>query len=315
MGMSLKIIASSSSGNCALLCTDQCKLLIDAGLSARRIDGLLAGAGVALRELDAVIVSHEHSDHICGLRGLARQPGLKVLANPATAQAIQPSLKRQLSWQLFETGSVFRFRDLEITTFAIPHDAYDPVGFVFSTGGTDLFHPRRTLAWVTDLGFVPKLVCERVRSADVLVLESNHDLNLLDESSRPWSLKQRIKSRHGHLSNQAALEFVTSQPGASWERIYLGHLSKECNCPNIVRQLFDNAEHGLVVPQTTTDAPAQPSQQSMAPSPAPPPLAAAPTSSAPPINSAATDSPPKPLYRREVQVIDPANGVMPLLEW
>ncbi len=239
MGMSLKILGSSSSGNCALLCTDRCKVLIDAGFSARKLQGMLAEAGESIQDIDAVFLTHEHGDHTAGLKGLARYEGLDIFANEDTARAVQVQIKRPLNWKLFETGTLFSFHDLEVRSFAMPHDAYDPVGFLFSHGGQDLFHPRRTLAWTLDLGYVPNLVREHVVTADVLVLEANHDVALLDaDTKRPWSVKQRIKGRHGHLSNQTALEFVKEAANAQWQRLFLAHLSKDCNQTGLVEDLF-----------------------------------------------------------------------------
>lgn len=230
------ILGSSSSGNCALLITPNCRVLIDMGLPARKLNELLAPTGISLAEVDAVFITHEHSDHICGLAGLLRHPHVQVYANRETARAAQVRLRFRPTWNFFETGSTFTFRDLEVCTFSIPHDASDPVGFVFSiTTG----EKRQKLAWCTDLGYVPELVRERIRGADVLVLESNYDPDMLDrDHRRPFSLKQRIKSRHGHLSNFAAHELLRTTENASWRRVYLAHLSKECNDVQLVRDTF-----------------------------------------------------------------------------
>jgi len=239
MAMRLQILGSSSSGNCALLETAGARVLIDAGFSARRIGDLLSACGVELSSLDAVLLTHEHGDHSCGLRGLKRYGVPALFANAATIAGLSAEVRVGLPWKVFETGTTFRFRDLEICTFLVPHDAMEPVGFVIRTGGEDLFHPQRTLGWVTDLGFVPELVRERVRGCDLLVLEANHDHELLDrDTKRPWAVKQRIRGRHGHLSNDSAREFLDAEPKAGWNRVLLGHLSKDCNDPALVsRQL------------------------------------------------------------------------------
>lgn len=241
MGLSFQILGSSSAGNCALLCTASCNVLIDAGFSARKIASLLEASHLKLGDLDAVFITHEHGDHVQGLAGLARQEGIRFFANRGTAAAINGEVGGTARWQLFETGSTFAFSDLTVTSFSIPHDATDPVGFVFACGsGEDLFSPRLQLAWVTDLGYIPQLVAERVKEVQVLVLEANYDAEMLDrDEKRPWSLKQRIKSRHGHLSNEAAASFVRKQPNARWRKVFLAHLSRECNDAELVRQQFD----------------------------------------------------------------------------
>lgn len=247
MGLRFKILGSSSSGNCALLVTDNSRILIDAGFSGKRIGEMLEEAGESLDGLDAVFLTHEHSDHVKGVPGLIRyRRDLPVFANRGTAEAVNRRLRRRACWQLFQTGSRFAFRDLAVEAFTIPHDAYDPVGFTFSTGdGEDLFSPCRKLAWVTDLGYAPDLVREKIRDVDLLVLESNHCVKLLQESGRPWSLKQRIAGRHGHLSNEAARDLLASVANPGWQRVFLAHLSDECNSLEAVRGVFSLANgHG-----------------------------------------------------------------------
>lgn len=237
--MDLHILGSSSSGNCAVLQTAQCRILIDAGFSGRRIRAMLEAVGLTLDDIDAVFITHEHSDHIAGLRGLASQPQLKFFANADTARVIQRKLPRPLEWHTFATGSCFQFCDLEVSSFSLPHDAADPVGFLFTSGEDTLFSPRRTLAWCTDLGYVPRTVAESVRQADCLVIESNHDTELLEsDERRPWSVKQRISGRHGHLSNQAAFDFLSSIERPRWRQVFLGHLSRDCNELSLVERLF-----------------------------------------------------------------------------
>jgi phosphoribosyl 1,2-cyclic phosphodiesterase len=239
MAMRFCILGSGSAGNCAFLQTDGCRALIDAGFSARRLGEMLAGIGESFATLDAIFLTHEHGDHAAGLAGLRKFPDLKVFANAATANSVQLGLEHRLDWQIFETGSRFRFADLTIDAFPVPHDAADPVGFVFSTGNGDFVSPRRSLGWLTDLGHAPALVQHRVREVDVLVLEANYDDQMLrDDTKRPWSVKQRIAGRHGHLSNQGAREFVSSVAGAAWRDVYLAHLSRDCNSLAAVEREF-----------------------------------------------------------------------------
>ena len=240
--MLLQILGSSSSGNCALLVTEQCRVLIDAGFSTRKTCAFLEANGESINSIDAIFLTHEHSDHTAGLTGLSRIPHIRTFANFSTAKAIQDSLKRKANWQIFETGRTFCFRDLEITSFPVPHDALDPVGFVFASGGEDLFNPRRSIAWCLDLGHIPQLVKEHVRPVNVLVLEANYETDMLDEDQqRPWSVKQRIKSRHGHLSNASALEFLRTESEPGWEKVFLVHLSKNCNDVSLLSSLIDQS--------------------------------------------------------------------------
>lgn len=231
MAMRLCILASGSSGNSALLTTEQARVLIDVGLSPRKLRALLHDAGTRLEEIDAVFLTHEHGDHAGGLEGLAKWPHIKVFANAGTVHALRPRLEHSPAWQVFETGSRFRHRDLEIDAFPVPHDAQDPVGFRFSTGfEDDLLCPRHSLAWLTDLGHVTENVRDRVRECDTLVIEANHCPVMLKAClKRPWSTKQRISGRHGHLSNEAARDLLDGVASPRWRNVFLTHLSRDCN--------------------------------------------------------------------------------------
>src|SRR5580692_10798539 len=236
MAMRFCILGSGSSGNSALVVTEGTRILLDAGFSARRLGNLISAAGESIEQVDAVFVTHEHSDHMSGIESLKKFPNLKFFANSSTAKAVQKDLTWSPQWQIFETGSSFRFRDLEIQSFSIPHDAQDPVGYCFTTGiDGDMFSPRRTLAWVTDLGHAPQVVRERIRESDVVVVEANHCPKMLEaDPRRSWSLKRRISGRHGHLSNERMNELLSSVASPRWRRIYLAHLSRDCNSRDAV---------------------------------------------------------------------------------
>ena len=241
MSGEFQILGSSSGGNCALLSTGHSKVLVDVGFSAKRIGSLLEAVGESLDAIDAVFLTHEHSDHAQGIRGLAKRADLPVFANRDTAEAVQAKLSKPVNWQVFQTGTNFSFRDLRVRSFALPHDAYDPVGFTFNWGEVgDLFSPPRSLAWVTDLGYVPEHVREHIRNVQTLVIEANYDEDLLErDERRPWSTKQRIRGRHGHLSNHAAYELVEElSKNSILEKVYLAHLSKDCNQVDLVRDKF-----------------------------------------------------------------------------
>lgn len=250
MSADFKILGSSSSGNCALLRTMHSKILIDAGFSGRRIGQLLEETGESVDSIDAVFLTHEHNDHAQGLRGLSKRADLPVFANRDTADAVQSKLTRRMNWQIFQTGTQFRFRDLEIRSFQLPHDAYDPVGFTFSWGEEgDLFARPGSLAWIIDLGYVPEHVREQIRRVETLVIEANYDERLLEkDEKRPWSTKQRIRGRHGHLSNEAALDCVRSLlAGSLLKKIFLGHLSKDCNTVALVQETFEQLSTKLQI--------------------------------------------------------------------
>lgn len=221
------ILGSGSGGNCAYLETPGARLLIDAGFSGKQIRERLASIGRSPETLTGILVTHEHGDHIQGLGVISRKLDVPVYCNRLTREAAEASLGCRLKSVLFQTGAVFEIGDVTIETFSVPHDAQDPVGFLFRTAGGNV-------GFLTDLGHATKLVLERVRPAHALVLEANHDLKLLQQDiKRPWSTKQRILSRHGHLSNDAAADVAAEVVSSTLSHIYLGHLSRDCNRPEL----------------------------------------------------------------------------------
>jgi len=231
VAVNLTILGSGSSGNCAYVETAEARVLVDAGFSGRQTRQRLAGIGRAPENLTAIFITHEHSDHITGLVGLADKLRIPVYCNRATKEEIERLLGVTPEFRLFTTGGTFEVGDITVETFTIPHDAQDPVGFLLRT-------PTANLGFATDLGYVPRLVAERIRAAHALVLEANHDIKMLQDCPRrPWSLKQRILSRHGHLSNEAAADCTADIMTANLRHLYLGHLSSECNKPELARRV------------------------------------------------------------------------------
>lgn len=231
------MLGSGSSGNSALVATNHCKILVDGGLSARQIALRLEQCGVLPQQLDGILLTHEHGDHVCGLEVFCRKFDLPIYANGLTAESVRcdSALDRHRNWRIFRTGAEFSICDIMVQTFPVPHDAVDPVGFAFYAGAS-------SLGFITDLGYATKMIVERLRQVHTLVIETNHDEKLLqNDPHRPWPVKQRIQSRHGHLSNRAAAEVIAELLPAKIERVVLGHLSRDCNTQELALQAVHEA--------------------------------------------------------------------------
>ena len=239
--LSLTVLGSGSGGNCSLVATSQCRILIDAGFSARQIAQRLESSGISPASLDGIFITHEHNDHVAGLEVFCRRFSIPIYANFRTAETLRHGwLADYSAWNLFEPGLSFLLKDIEIQSFYVPHDAVDPGAFVFT--GDD-----GSIGFLTDLGYAPKLALERIRNVHTLVIETNHDERLLQEDpKRPWSVKQRIMSRHGHLSNDAGAKLVAEIAGNRLRRVVLGHLSRDCNRPDLALEAMErNGVRGL----------------------------------------------------------------------
>lgn len=241
------MLGSGSAGNSALIATDYCRILVDGGLSARQIVVRLEQCGVSPQQLDGVLLTHEHGDHVCGLEVLCRRVPVPLYCNAQTAEAIRSvALADYNNWRIFRTGAEFSICDIHVETFTVPHDAVDPVGYAFHAAD-------RGLGFITDLGYATKMLIERLREVHTLVIETNHDEKLLqNDPVRPWPVKQRIMSRHGHLSNEAAAGVIEQLLPGKVERVVLGHLSRDCNSPELaagaVRALIErNGRENLEV--------------------------------------------------------------------
>src|SRR5579862_4171090 len=235
IGLRISILASGSSGNITLLETEKTRLLVDAGLGKRETLARLAAVGRDVEHIDGILITHEHSDHCNGLPqmlGLWKAP---LYVTEQTMDALNRALPDRLAKRLrgvekIQAGQHFMVGDIDVHAFQIPHDAADPIGFTFRTNGTKM-------ALVTDLGYMPELVKVHLRDADCLLLESNHDLDMLKVGPYPWVVKQRVMSRTGHLSNNAVGDYLADPEGFDGRARYLvlAHISQENNNPDVVK--------------------------------------------------------------------------------
>jgi phosphoribosyl 1,2-cyclic phosphodiesterase len=284
--MRMTVLASGSKGNSTLIATHRTRILVDAGLSCREILKRMQIAGEDPRSLDAILITHEHQDHVQGVAVLARKLGIPVYftemthrawvrwlrpskrmtyaawlrqrqqgaaageasnASPAVAAIADepeaelcepPSVERDPasipSVAYFEAGKRFVVGDIDVEPFTIPHDAADPVGFVFEGEGV-------RIGFATDLGYMPANARQALRRCDLLMLESNHDTEMLRDGPYPWSVKQRVMSRVGHLSNEAAAEFLERNYDGQAAYVILGHLSESNNLPALARVSAERA--------------------------------------------------------------------------
>ncbi len=231
----ISILASGSSGNCTLLETQRTRLLVDAGLGKKETLRRLAAIEQHIDRLDGILISHEHTDHIGGLPLLASYWRTAVYITEATQDEVGRLLPEGMGKRLdrverIRAGQRFAVGDIEVVPFSIPHDAADPLGFTFRVNGVKV-------ALVTDLGYLPELVKHHLRGTRCLILESNHDLEMLKVGPYPWHVKQRVMSRTGHLSNYCVAEFLADPDGfdAAPRFLVLAHLSENNNNPDVAR--------------------------------------------------------------------------------
>lgn len=221
--LEVTILASGSGGNAALVRTETASFLVDAGLSTKELTTRLGACGVEPRDLCAILVTHEHGDHARGLAQWSKKHATPIYCNRQTAAILRDKVTDFGGWKIFESGADFDLEGTSVRSFLVPHDAVEPVGFVINRGG-------RSFGFLTDLGHVTTLVIESLRGVDALLIEANYDEALLEkDTKRPWAIKQRIQSRHGHLSNGAAAETVSHIRHGGLGHLLLGHLSRDCN--------------------------------------------------------------------------------------
>ncbi len=224
MGFRFTVLGSGSTGNATIVQGSGHTIMVDAGLSAKKLDGLMKDQGISGDEVEALFVTHEHSDHIKGLGAFARKYNLPIFANKATWQAMDKHVGNIAAEKrvYIETGEELCFGDLKVQSYPISHDAAEPVGYCFVENGVKL-------SLATDLGYVSDKVRDAIIDSDVLVLESNHDTEMLRMGRYPWNIKRRILSDIGHLSNNAAGEALIELMTDRTKRVYLAHLSLDHN--------------------------------------------------------------------------------------
>lgn len=266
----MTVLASGSKGNSTVVATQRTRILVDAGLSCRELLKRMHIAGEDAHALDAILITHEHQDHVQGVAVLARKLGIPVYftemthrawvrwlhpqkrmtyaewlrrrqepaepiqSAPEEAESAGPDPAAIPSVAFFEAGKRFAVGDIAVEPFTIPHDAADPVGFVFEGEGV-------RIGFATDLGYMPANARQALRGCDVLLLESNHDTEMLRDGPYPWSVKQRVMSRVGHLSNEAAAEFLERNYDGQAAYIVLAHLSESNNLPALARVSAERA--------------------------------------------------------------------------
>ncbi|HUX08875.1 MAG TPA: MBL fold metallo-hydrolase [Acidobacteriota bacterium] len=250
------VLGSGSSGNATLIRSERTSILIDAGFSHRQLKLRMASVGWDPARLDAVIISHEHTDHICGLRVLCKRHSMPVFSAEATFASRRFDEMGLTRIEHVNAGEEFSIGDLDIKPFSVPHDAADPLGFIVRCNGMTLGH-------VTDLGYAPELTARSLQECNILVLESNHDPDMLLYGPYPWPIKQRILSRTGHLSNSASSELLAKVASSDLAVVFLAHLSQQNNTPELALQAHTKvvgAAAGLYGPEIVVTAQHAPSR-------------------------------------------------------
>ena len=225
MGLSFTLLGSGSSGNATLVSDGDTNILVDVGLSGRETAKRLRECGLEPDKISAIIVSHEHGDHCRGVGPFTKDLDIPVFMTDGTMSNSGMILDSRKHRRI-NSGESFEVYGLLVTCFSVPHDSADPLGFVIEKNGIKI-------GIALDLGFLSNLVLERLRGCDGIVLESNHDVQMLKVGPYPWSLKQRVMSRRGHLSNDSVAQFLENDYDGQAEHIVLAHLSKKNNLPEL----------------------------------------------------------------------------------
>lgn len=228
MGIKFCSLSSGSSGNCQYIETENSRILIDAGFSGKRIESLLSSIGVCPTTLDGIFVTHEHIDHTKGVGVFSRRYDLPIYANNNTWIGMNNTIGKisEKNTKVFKTEEFLDIKDITINPILINHDALEPVGYV-------LFYKKVKISIITDTGWVNDNMIEKIKNSNFYLMESNHDVNMLKYGNYPWSLKQRILSQHGHLSNDDAADVLGEVLSGNGETVLLGHLSQDNNRPDL----------------------------------------------------------------------------------
>ncbi|MBC1372800.1 MBL fold metallo-hydrolase [Listeria booriae] len=238
------ILASGSSGNATLIETANQTILVDCGLSGKKIENLFSEVGRSMTDVDAILVTHEHVDHIKGLGVLARRYEVPIYANAKTWAAMEPSIGEINSAQKFQFDmeTVKSFGSLQVESFGVSHDAAEPMFYIFHSG-------KKKFVMITDTGYVSDRMKGHIANADAYLFESNHDVGMLRMGRYPWNVKRRILGDEGHVSNEDAGIAMSEVIGDATKRIYLGHLSKDNNMKDLARMSVSQtlASEGIIV--------------------------------------------------------------------
>jgi len=231
MAITLSVLGSGSRGNATFIKTEQIRLLIDAGMSRKEISKRLESIGEDPDGIDAVLITHEHGDHAGGLKMLLKDLPIEAFLTSGTIASLQAEQFELSGSRIMpvKPGVPITAGDVEIFPFSVPHDAAEPVAYSITCGGVKITQ-------LTDIGYIPDDVAGRIRGSHVLILESNHDLEMLRVGPYPWNLKQRLMGRYGHLSNTAVSRFIREQYDGMAEHVLLAHLSAKNNHPEIAKQ-------------------------------------------------------------------------------
>lgn len=237
--MQISVLGSGSAGNSAVVFSEETRLLIDAGLSSRQLNRRLEAVGVDPAELDGILITHEHGDHVRGLDVFCRKVEAPLYCNAATREVmITGPLQEPKRWRIITTGGKFSIGDIEVQTFPVAHDATEPMGFT-------LRDHESSVGILSDVGYVTNIMRNHMRGLNTLFVEANYDGVLLqNDTKRPWSVKQRILSRHGHLSNDQTASLLGDIADENLHRVILGHLSQDCNEPQCAIDAMKQALRG-----------------------------------------------------------------------
>ncbi|MFZ4673376.1 MAG: MBL fold metallo-hydrolase [Chlamydiia bacterium] len=225
-------LGSGSKGNSTVLKGANSVFLIDAGFSMKKTEDLLSRIGMDLRQIQGILVTHDHHDHIAGLEMIVKHYEIPLYTNCETAKVLHAAMNVRPKFKIFETGVSFKLDEFLVHPFSIPHDAVEPVAFTFS-------FDEKKFGICTDIGFVTPVAVRALQNCTHLLLESNHDVGMVHASNRPQVYKKRVLSKQGHLSNEESRTLLEAVFHEKLEMVALGHLSLECNCPEAVLKAME----------------------------------------------------------------------------